>query len=68
MRLRQIGPALVGESLDGFANDQQVEEHGVLGRLVVEKVLQFAARDATSDLLGAGDQIVQIEDPVTRHG
>lgn len=52
--------SICGQALYRFTHDLQVEQHGVVGGLVGAQRREVATRDEAPDLLGAGDQIVQI--------
>jgi len=68
VRFRNSGLRFLGKLLDGLADHLEVEQHGIEKHLVRCESLERSALDEAVQLFRAVDQIVQIEQPVTRHG
>ncbi len=57
-----------GEILHGLTDDLEVEENGVKHRFVLSESGKRLPGYESADLLRTRDQVVQVEQPATRHG
>jgi hypothetical protein len=61
-------PGCIGNLLHGFTDNLQVMQNSIEQQVVIAERFQRSHAKKTFDLLGAFDQVIEIQQPVTRHG